>query len=164
MQEYFKIGYLNFQRLSDYFTRVQYRLCRGILWATAWATRPKGLFPKGITLTAAALSWPAMILGWMAMILMLARIRNIFTSHYQIWKPSLGVPKAAGCSYLDPKIKIQPWGERCFYAKGPFGNPICFVDEKTVFTGQITNMRNFSQTFNKSKLCFLEEVKLLLDS
>ncbi len=26
-------------------------------------------------------------------------------------------------------------GERLFYARDPFDNPICFVDEKTVFTG-----------------------------
>ena len=42
---------------------------------------------------------------------------------------------AAGCSYLDQQIETQPWGERCFYARDPFGNPLCFVDEKTVFTG-----------------------------
>jgi predicted enzyme related to lactoylglutathione lyase len=42
---------------------------------------------------------------------------------------------AAGCQSIDQKIEIQPWGERSFYAKDPFGNPICFVDEKTVFRG-----------------------------
>ncbi len=26
--------------------------------------------------------------------------------------------------------------ERSFYARDPFGNPICIVDEKTVFTGR----------------------------
>ena len=36
---------------------------------------------------------------------------------------------------IDPQIKTQPWGERCFYAKDPFGNPICFVDDQTLFTG-----------------------------
>ena len=39
------------------------------------------------------------------------------------------------CSRIDSEIKTQPWGERCFYAKDPFGNPICFVEEQTVFTG-----------------------------
>jgi hypothetical protein len=29
----------------------------------------------------------------------------------------------------------MPWGERLFYAKDPSGNPICFVDEGTLFTG-----------------------------
>ena len=32
-------------------------------------------------------------------------------------------------------IKVRPWGERSFYLKDPFGNKICFVDEKTMFTG-----------------------------
>jgi predicted enzyme related to lactoylglutathione lyase len=43
--------------------------------------------------------------------------------------------KATGCQQIDNKIQTQPWGERSFYAKDPFGNPICFVDEKTVFRG-----------------------------
>lgn len=29
----------------------------------------------------------------------------------------------------------RPWGERSFYAQDPFGNPLCFVDKKTLFTG-----------------------------
>lgn len=33
------------------------------------------------------------------------------------------------------KIAVRPWGERSFYAKDPFGNPICFVDSRTLFTG-----------------------------
>jgi len=41
----------------------------------------------------------------------------------------------AGCREVDEKIRTQPWGERSFYAKDPFGNPICFVDETTVFRG-----------------------------
>jgi uncharacterized glyoxalase superfamily protein PhnB len=43
--------------------------------------------------------------------------------------------KTAGCSALDQEIKTMPWGERMFYGKDPFGNPISFVDEKTMFTG-----------------------------
>jgi catechol 2,3-dioxygenase-like lactoylglutathione lyase family enzyme len=43
--------------------------------------------------------------------------------------------KTAGCSSLDAWIRTRPWGERSFYAQDPFGNPICFVDEKTIFTG-----------------------------
>jgi uncharacterized glyoxalase superfamily protein PhnB len=31
-------------------------------------------------------------------------------------------------------IETRPWGERSFYATDPFGNPICFVDSKTLFT------------------------------
>jgi predicted enzyme related to lactoylglutathione lyase len=34
------------------------------------------------------------------------------------------------------EIVQRPWGERSFYAFDPFGNPICFVEESTVFTGR----------------------------
>ena len=40
------------------------------------------------------------------------------------------------CPKMDQQISSMPWGERLFYAQDPFGNPICFVDEGTVFTGQ----------------------------
>ena len=33
-------------------------------------------------------------------------------------------------------IARRPWGERSFYMHDPFGNPLCFVDEKTLFTGR----------------------------
>ena len=33
------------------------------------------------------------------------------------------------------EIVVRPWGERSFYAKDPSGNPLCFVDETTLFTG-----------------------------
>jgi len=39
------------------------------------------------------------------------------------------------CRKLDPQIKTRPWGERSFYAHDPFGNPLCFVDDQTLFTG-----------------------------
>jgi catechol 2,3-dioxygenase-like lactoylglutathione lyase family enzyme len=32
------------------------------------------------------------------------------------------------------RIAKRPWGERSFYMRDPFGNPLCFVDEKTLFT------------------------------
>lgn len=41
----------------------------------------------------------------------------------------------AGCRWLEPSIVTRSWGERSFYAEDPFGNPICFVDEMTVFVG-----------------------------
>lgn len=44
--------------------------------------------------------------------------------------------REAGCRRLDDSIRTQPWGERSFYAEDPFGNKICFVDERTVFTGE----------------------------
>ena len=42
---------------------------------------------------------------------------------------------AEGCEIVDGGIQTMPWGERMFWARDPFGNPISFVDEKTVFTG-----------------------------
>jgi catechol 2,3-dioxygenase-like lactoylglutathione lyase family enzyme len=33
------------------------------------------------------------------------------------------------------EIAVRPWGERSFYARDPFGNGLCFVDETTLFTG-----------------------------
>ncbi|MEO7538778.1 MAG: VOC family protein, partial [Pyrinomonadaceae bacterium] len=34
------------------------------------------------------------------------------------------------------EIVVRPWGERSFYARDPFGNGLCFVDETTLFTGR----------------------------
>lgn len=42
--------------------------------------------------------------------------------------------RAAGGA-IDAPIESMPWGERMFYAKDPFGNPISFVDERSVFLG-----------------------------
>jgi len=42
--------------------------------------------------------------------------------------------RAAGCRDLG-EIEVQPWGERSFYGRDPFRNPICFVDSQTLFTG-----------------------------
>lgn len=33
------------------------------------------------------------------------------------------------------EIVIRPWGERSFYVKDPWGNGLCFVDDRTLFTG-----------------------------
>jgi predicted enzyme related to lactoylglutathione lyase len=41
----------------------------------------------------------------------------------------------AGCRQMDAAIEIRPWGERSFYLVDPFGNQLCFVDERTMFTG-----------------------------
>ena len=43
--------------------------------------------------------------------------------------------KMAGPMEMDDSIKKRPWGERSFYLKDPFGNPLCFVDDRTMFTG-----------------------------
>jgi len=34
------------------------------------------------------------------------------------------------------EIARRPWGERSFYMHDPFGNPLCFVDVSTLFTGR----------------------------
>jgi catechol 2,3-dioxygenase-like lactoylglutathione lyase family enzyme len=34
-------------------------------------------------------------------------------------------------------IATRPWGERSFYMHDPFGNPLCFVDDATLFTRPI---------------------------
>ena len=33
------------------------------------------------------------------------------------------------------EIQKRPWGEVSFYMHDPFGNPICFVDSSSLFTG-----------------------------
>jgi catechol 2,3-dioxygenase-like lactoylglutathione lyase family enzyme len=33
------------------------------------------------------------------------------------------------------RIAVRPWGERSFYCTDPFGNPLCFVERGTEFTG-----------------------------
>jgi len=34
------------------------------------------------------------------------------------------------------EIVKRPWGELSFYVHDPWGNGLCFVDEKTLFTGE----------------------------
>jgi hypothetical protein len=34
------------------------------------------------------------------------------------------------------EIVVRPWGERSFYVYDPWRNGLCFVDEKTLFTGR----------------------------
>jgi catechol 2,3-dioxygenase-like lactoylglutathione lyase family enzyme len=45
------------------------------------------------------------------------------------------------------EIIVRPWGERSFYASDPSGNPLCFVDSSTLFTGapnQVAALRRSS--------------------
>ena len=35
------------------------------------------------------------------------------------------------------EIDTQPWGERSFYCSDPFGNKLCFVDDRTLFTADV---------------------------
>jgi catechol 2,3-dioxygenase-like lactoylglutathione lyase family enzyme len=32
-------------------------------------------------------------------------------------------------------ISVRPWGERSFYAEDRWGNPLCFVEEGTIYPG-----------------------------
>jgi len=40
--------------------------------------------------------------------------------------------EALGAVFVDG-IRRRPWGERSFYLKDPFGNPVSFVDAETTF-------------------------------
>ena len=44
------------------------------------------------------------------------------------------VSKQPKASIVHP-IRTMPWGERSFYCTDPFSNKLCFVDERTKFTG-----------------------------
>lgn len=48
---------------------------------------------------------------------------------------TLSRAREAGGS-IDGPIETMPWGERLFYARDPFGSPICFVDDRSLFTGR----------------------------
>jgi catechol 2,3-dioxygenase-like lactoylglutathione lyase family enzyme len=51
---------------------------------------------------------------------------------------SSGTPHpAAKALYFTPGggIVVRPWGERSFYVVDPWKNPLCFVEEGTVYTG-----------------------------
>jgi catechol 2,3-dioxygenase-like lactoylglutathione lyase family enzyme len=42
------------------------------------------------------------------------------------------------------EVVVRPWGELSFYAQDPAGNPICFVEARTKFTGtarQVAKLR-----------------------
>jgi catechol 2,3-dioxygenase-like lactoylglutathione lyase family enzyme len=45
------------------------------------------------------------------------------------------------------KISVRPWGERSFYVFDPSGNPLCFVDERTLFTGTPRQVRALERRF-----------------
>lgn len=48
-----------------------------------------------------------------------------------------GAKFAPGEVHGDPagQIAKRPWGERSFYIFDPFGNPICFVDQASIYRG-----------------------------
>jgi predicted enzyme related to lactoylglutathione lyase len=37
---------------------------------------------------------------------------------------------------VDEAPATRPWGERSFYLRDPFGNPLCMVHRPTMFTGE----------------------------
>jgi len=43
------------------------------------------------------------------------------------------------------EIRVRPWGERSFYAEDPSGNPVCFVDEGTLFKGTPEQVRRLAR-------------------
>jgi tRNA (guanine37-N1)-methyltransferase len=63
---------------------------------------------------------------------------NIEHAYFSVRDLSAAYTRAqsAGCSWLEDRIRKREWGEKSFYARDPFGNPICFVDERTCFTGR----------------------------
>jgi predicted enzyme related to lactoylglutathione lyase len=46
------------------------------------------------------------------------------------------------------EIVVRPWGERSFYANDPSGNPLCFVDERTLFTGTPHQVRALRRSYD----------------
>lgn len=51
-----------------------------------------------------------------------------------------------GLIHRDPanplaEVVVRPWGERSFYVEDPSGNPLCFVDSSTLFTGTPRQVR-----------------------
>jgi hypothetical protein len=57
-------------------------------------------------------------------------------------EPAFERAKALGCLSREDVhdspgggIVVRPWGERSFYAEDPWKNPLCFVEEGTVYTG-----------------------------
>ena len=40
-----------------------------------------------------------------------------------------------GATLISDSVESMPWGERLFYARDPSGNPICLVDNTTLFLG-----------------------------
>lgn len=48
---------------------------------------------------------------------------------------ALELARSTGFDLAKEGIRDRPWGERSFYATDPFGNPVCFADQHTLFTG-----------------------------
>ena len=48
--------------------------------------------------------------------------------------------RAAGADIVSSPA-VRPWGERSFYCADPDGNPLCFVDQDTLFLGRGASWR-----------------------
>jgi len=59
-----------------------------------------------------------------------ADLENTYERAQALHMPSLGDDE------VGDGIATRPWGERSFYGRDPAGNPICFVDETTLYTGK----------------------------
>jgi catechol 2,3-dioxygenase-like lactoylglutathione lyase family enzyme len=44
--------------------------------------------------------------------------------------------RGAGCLWLDEAPQTRSWGERSFYARDPFDNPLCFIQRGTNYTAR----------------------------
>ena len=57
---------------------------------------------------------------------------------------------APGLIHNDPanpagEIVLRPWGERSFDANDPSGNPLCFVDATTLYTGNLDQVAGLAE-------------------
>ena len=48
-------------------------------------------------------------------------------------------------------IVVRPWGERSFYTADPSGNPLCFVDARTLFTGAARQSAIWRRTYGERR-------------
>ncbi len=44
------------------------------------------------------------------------------------------------------EMVARPWGERSFYAEDPSGNPLCFVNDRTLFMGTLRQVATLGRT------------------
>ena len=49
------------------------------------------------------------------------------------------------------EITVRPWGERSFYVDDPSGNSLCFVDERTLYTGTPEQVAALEQAMSRSR-------------
>lgn len=48
------------------------------------------------------------------------------------------------------QIVVRPWGERSFYVDDPAGNALCFVDDRTLFTGSEEQVASLARATSAS--------------